>query len=571
MAYELDRTTRAPVAFKLGTQAAMDLMLAKNTQASEANRAGTHGTFYLTQDTHRLYVGNSDKTISPVNEGILTVTSLPSSTSTPAPMPGQFYYLSNDNILCIYAGSNQWIQVNAVTSEVTSVAMTVSTTSGTASIETRVNSTGGNHAEDTYTMQGASGVTVSSSGKAITITGNVPALAGSNMTGNAGVELKLDNSNGTDSTINLKNGDNVTIAMDSGAIKIDAVDSTISQVTTGTRTAANGGGFSVDVKDTSGAHATGYITPQIKYGSGTTSTVNFESGVATLDVYTKGQTDTAITNAIREVNAMTYKGTVASASALPTTASGVRIGDTYILTDGDTINNVYYPAGSMIIAAASNTESASTGLITTNPIVWDAVNSAGQDTTYSASSATYGFSIAPSTGGLMMQYQLAAGTAISLSEAGTINATGGKTVTVAHATVNSNLSNLKTTQSEWVEGYTSTSVDEVMTGITVNAQGHVTGYTVKKLTFHSEIGTLSGIGYSDTTNNGSGHTHTNTSIATANGITTSTIKLGYMYADGGGNKTKASNEFGIASESLEVTASGMSTSLNLIWGSFTAS
>lgn len=567
MAYELDRTTRAAVQFKLGTQEAMNTMLSKNTEANSANRAGTHGTFYLTQDTHRLYVGNADNTISPVNEGILTVTSLPTSSSTPAPMPGQFYYLSGQNILAIYAGNNQWIQVNAATSEVDSVTNTISTTSGTTTIQTTVSSTDGSSKSDSFTVTGTSGITASSNGKAITLTGNVGSLSAADYLSGSddGVTVTLDNSNGTDSTLNIKAGSNVEVAMNNGAVRISAEDSTITSVT-GSNVAA--GGFKFNVTDSSGANAEGTIDPIIKYGSGTTTSVHFLNGTATLDVYTKSQTDTAIATAVREVNAMTYKGTVDSASDLPGTSDNVRIGDTYITNADITTGGVTYPAGSMVIAAATNTESSSTGYITDNPIKWDYVDSAGSDTTYSAVNATYGFGIKPSTqSDPILQYQLAAGTAMTLSESGTLSASGGKTVTVTHA----NVSSSKTTGSAWEQGYnTSSEIAEVVTGVTVNAQGHVTGYTVRKLTFHNEVGTLSAIGYSETAVNTANHTYTNVSTATSSGTTTATVSLGYKLTDGNGAHSTASNSFGIASENLEVTSSGMNVGINLVWGSFTA-
>jgi len=67
------------VGFKTGLQATLDQKLLLNDQfesdgvTSRAN--AVPGCFYLTSDTHRLYVGNNDKSLSPVNEGIITVES----------------------------------------------------------------------------------------------------------------------------------------------------------------------------------------------------------------------------------------------------------------------------------------------------------------------------------------------------------------------------------------------------------------------------------------------------------------------------------------------------------------
>jgi hypothetical protein len=52
-------TESAPnVGFRLGTQTGLENLAKASVQA---------GVFYLTTDTHRLYIGNSDGTISPVN------------------------------------------------------------------------------------------------------------------------------------------------------------------------------------------------------------------------------------------------------------------------------------------------------------------------------------------------------------------------------------------------------------------------------------------------------------------------------------------------------------------------
>ena len=98
------------VMFKRGTQA--DLL-----QYINGTKQAVEGSFYLTSDTNRLYIGKTDPTDNskvkafPVNQGVVTVPAignLPTRTSIEA---GQFYYVSNDNILCIYNGS-KWVQIN---------------------------------------------------------------------------------------------------------------------------------------------------------------------------------------------------------------------------------------------------------------------------------------------------------------------------------------------------------------------------------------------------------------------------------------------------------------------------
>ena len=61
-------TSGALIGFKVGTQTNVNDLI--------VNGGAVHGTFYLAQDTHRLYVGNEDTTLSPVNEGIVTVATI---------------------------------------------------------------------------------------------------------------------------------------------------------------------------------------------------------------------------------------------------------------------------------------------------------------------------------------------------------------------------------------------------------------------------------------------------------------------------------------------------------------
>lgn len=105
----------ASVGFLSGTQASINTMLGQGTAAG-----AIEGHFYLAADTHRLYIGNNDHSISPVNEGITTVANrtalnaiTPSESSTTAwrALQGQFYYIQDENILCVASG-NRWVQIN---------------------------------------------------------------------------------------------------------------------------------------------------------------------------------------------------------------------------------------------------------------------------------------------------------------------------------------------------------------------------------------------------------------------------------------------------------------------------
>jgi DNA-binding beta-propeller fold protein YncE len=74
---------------------------------------GTNGAFYLTTDTNRLYVCNSDNgPLVELNQSINTVTKmsdLPAGTSAAA--KGQYYYITELNALAYHNGT-EWVQIN---------------------------------------------------------------------------------------------------------------------------------------------------------------------------------------------------------------------------------------------------------------------------------------------------------------------------------------------------------------------------------------------------------------------------------------------------------------------------
>lgn len=100
----------ANVMFKRGTQAGFNNLTAYQD-----------GCFYLTTDSHRLYVGTGNNKADLVSQSVITYPNWAaiealsnSSSSSYAPglcAEGQFYYAKAENILCTYSG-NKWVQIN---------------------------------------------------------------------------------------------------------------------------------------------------------------------------------------------------------------------------------------------------------------------------------------------------------------------------------------------------------------------------------------------------------------------------------------------------------------------------
>lgn len=105
-----------------------------------ANGGATEGAFYLTTDTHRLYIGRTittdggTKTIPiPVNECITTVANTNALNNTNANI-GEFYYVENGNILAVKS-STGWVQLNSDTNdtiEVSSISLVKDSTQSNA-------------------------------------------------------------------------------------------------------------------------------------------------------------------------------------------------------------------------------------------------------------------------------------------------------------------------------------------------------------------------------------------------------------------------------------------------------
>ena len=420
----------ANVMFKRGSQA--DLL-----QYINGTKQAVEGSFYLTSDTNRLYIGKTDTTDNkvkavPVNQGVITVASLNNLPSRTAIEAGQFYYVSGENILCIYNGA-KWVQINPDTNTyIDSRSITSSTSSITENgttyefavvtdiIEDVIESGGTTQDNNKFTskfaVDGRNGVNVSVS----TFTDGTktyPRLVISQaeqvFTATAagdGINATIKLSDGNkDTEFGLEGSDNVLISAGSSAnkIKIEAINSTMDSASGASVTNAfdANGGFTTTVKDSDGQSAKSTaITPKISYGpqeDGTTSaSATFKNGNAVLDVYTKGQIDSKL----RGVNAMVYRGTVGTGGTvtiLPT--SNVSIGDTYKVVSNNTIAHAsayegFCRVGDVLIATSKSNKEGADGYITSSDLVWDYIPS-GDDSQID----TQYFTKAITNGSLLMQ------------------------------------------------------------------------------------------------------------------------------------------------------------------------
>lgn len=94
-----------------------NVMFKRGTQSS-FNNLSTYqdGCFYLTTDSHRLYIGTSNNKADLVSQSVITYDNWAAieALSNSAPglcSEGQFYYAKAENILCTYS-NGKWIQIN---------------------------------------------------------------------------------------------------------------------------------------------------------------------------------------------------------------------------------------------------------------------------------------------------------------------------------------------------------------------------------------------------------------------------------------------------------------------------
>ena len=150
--------------FLSGTQAGVNNLI--------ATPAGTiEGAFYLTSDTNRLYIGTVAGPV-PVNQGVITVANV--ATLPAAAEPGQFYFATAENVLCVWS-KGKFIQINADTklkdfstsvSDKTDKKVTITST---VSDTSTASDTDGATKADSFALVEGAGITLTVNEKEITI------------------------------------------------------------------------------------------------------------------------------------------------------------------------------------------------------------------------------------------------------------------------------------------------------------------------------------------------------------------------------------------------------------------
>ena len=466
----------------------------------EANlpTAMTDGYVYVTTDTRAMYVDykNADGALARIRIGdVLTVANIAALPTIANAKDGVLYYCLAENILCTPYGSGagrDWKQINkqkTLSETIGTMTFTAASAADGANMTIKMTS-GGETKDASLGVAGGTNVKVGVTDGKVTVGAKDTIVTGAIAVGAreaGGAAITLTNTTGgtaADGTALSGTAAGGTIGIVGTGAKVSQADNviTVDGKVTVANTFAADGAFTTKITHADNTTATSTaVTPKVKYGVDGAKEAVFNSGTATLDIYSKNEVDTAIDAKLKAANAMTFKGTMGATGAtvkqLPATAS---LGDTYIVIDNGSYSYKAVGAtsatsqscriGDMFIAGPG--EEDTDGLLRT--LVWTYVPAGNDDLPIASATATTSNIIFKSTlGGQVSTIgTVAVGNGMKATAAGT-------TFTIAHGDVTTAAPTTGTAVAQ-TPGAAKTTYTAI-TGVTIE-NGHVTGYETKELT-----------------------------------------------------------------------------------------
>ena len=536
------------VKFKLGTQASLNTLKA-------SQKGWEVGTFYLTSDSSRLYIGQENE-LALLNKTVEIYTNLEAlRAKTTVSTEGDIAYCVTENVLAYYNGDT-WAQINpdddtiltALTQSVSSVTDGVKITTGGTNSDPKKTVTGAD-----VTITGVNGAKVAmASNKALTITGDTYTLNAQEHATND-IDLVLDSALQNDSTVHIKGGDNVTITKtaDSNGIQIAAKDTKLNDISLGL---GDNGELQVGASDTGNTNVLkkqklGYFVDGSYYGIGS------DTKQVDLPVYSKEQVD----NLFKKLDGMTYRGTIGTSGTTFTmnasfnvlkggTATDIHIGDMFLVQGGSLTYATGKTAetGDMLIATAKDGKSETNGVLAIGDVEWTFIPSGDDaeiDTTYifKASGTTDSMTITSSNGGgTVGKIAFTEGDGIVIESTDNGGTSPNQlSVNIKHGTYDT----AKTTDNK---SLTNGGTFDVIDSITYN-NGHISGINTK---------TIQTVEYKPGPDSAS-------KDASANSVT-----VKHTLSAGGNLVSDDNAKMVLSSDTLKLTASGNTVTADLVWGSF---
>lgn len=536
------------VKFKLGTQASLNTL--KNTV-----KGWEVGTFYLTSDSSRLYIGQENE-LALLNKSVEIYDNLNTlKAKTTVSTEGDIAYCVNENVLAYYNGTT-WNQINpdddtiltALVQSVSSVTDGVKITTGGTNSDAGKTVTSAD-----VTITGVNGAKVAmASNKALTITGDTYTLNAQEHATND-IDLVLNSELQDDSTVHIKGGDNVTITKttDGNGIQIAAKDTKLNDISLGL---GDNGELQVGASDTGNTNVLkkqklGYFVDGSYYGIGS------DTKQVDLPVYSKEQVD----NLFKKLDGMTYRGTIGTSGTTFTmnasfnvlqggTAADIHIGDMFLVQGGSLTYATGKTAktGDLLIAAAASGKTETNGVLAIGDVEWTLVPSGDDaqiDTTYifKASGTTDSMTITSNPGGgVVGKIAFAEGDGIVIDSTDNGGSAPNQlSVTIKHDTYN-------TAETNDNKSLTNGGTFNVIDSITYD-NGHISGINTK---------TIQTVEYKP-----------GPDVATKDADTNS-VTVTHNLSAGGNLVSDANAKMVLSSDTLKLTASGNTVTADLVWGSF---
>ena len=536
------------VKFKLGTQASLNTLKA-------SQKGWEVGTFYLTSDSSRLYIGQADE-LALLNKSVEIYDNLNTlKAKTTVSTEGDIAYCVNENVLAYYNGTT-WAQINpdddtiltALTQVVSSVDKGVKITTGGTNSDAGKTITAAD-----VTITGAKGAQVAmANNKALTITGDTYTLNAQEHATND-IDLVLGSALQDDSTVHIKGGDNVTITKtaDSNGIQIAAKDTKLNDISLGL---GDNGELQVGASDTGNTNVLkkqklGYFVDGSYYGIGS------DTKQVDLPVYSKDEVD----NLFKKLDGMTYRGTIGTSGTTFTmdasfnvlkggTPTEIHIGDMFLVQGGSLtyVTGKTAGTGDMLIATAKDGKSETNGVLAIGDVEWTYVpagDDADIDTTYifKASGTTDSMTITSSNGG---------GTvgkiAFTEGDGIVIESTDNGGTSPNQLSVNIKHGTYDTAETTDNKSLTNGGTFDVIDSITYD-NGHISGINTK---------TIQTVEYKP-----------GPDVATKNADSNS-VTVAHNLSAGGNLVSDANAKMVLSSDTLKLTASGNTVTADLVWGSF---
>ena len=535
------------VKFKLGTQASLNTLKA-------SQKGWEVGTFYLTSDSSRLYIGQADE-LALLNKSVEIYDNLNALKAKGKSYEGDIAYCVDENVLAYYNGTT-WAQINpdddtiltALTQVVSSVDKGVKITTGGTNSDAGKTITAAD-----VTITGAKGAQVAmANNKALTITGDTYTLNAQEHATND-IDLVLGSALQDDSTVHIKGGDNVTITKtaDSNGIQIAAKDTKLNDISLGL---GDNGELQVGASDTGNTNVLkkqklGYFVDGSYYGIGS------DTKQVDLPVYSKDEVD----NLFKKLDGMTYRGTIGTSGTTFTmdasfnvlkggTPTEIHIGDMFLVQGGSLtyVTGKTAGTGDMLIATAKDGKSETNGVLAIGDVEWTYVpagDDADIDTTYifKASGTTDSMTITSSNGG---------GTvgkiAFTEGDGIVIESTDNGGTSPNQLSVNIKHGTYDTAETTDNKSLTNGGTFDVIDSITYD-NGHISGINTK---------TIQTVEYKP-----------GPDVATKNADSNS-VTVAHNLSAGGNLVSDANAKMVLSSDTLKLTASGNTVTADLVWGSF---